>query len=268
VGDNCLDIYLPPVDRVLVGGSSLNVAVGLSRRDLPAAYVGAVGADSGGQAVLAELASKRVDASHVHVVEGEATAVTEIALEEGGERHFLRERYAIHENYAPSADDWAFIAEARLIHASRLPRHLEQLLSLGARGARVSYDFSTDPLPATLVGLELAFVPRDQIPPGLDPAESAREFVERGCTCAIVTLGAEGSLAATASESAAVSAVPIDSVIDTCGAGDAFIASFIAANVTGKPLTTCLKAGAAAGAEACSIVGAFPQDALPALAAR
>jgi fructoselysine 6-kinase len=268
VGDNCLDLYLPPVDRVLVGGSTLNVAVGLARRGLRTAYVGPVADDRAGEAVLSSLAAQGLDASHVRVAEGQATAVTEIALEEAGERRFLRESYAIHEAYAPSDDEWEFIARARFIHASRLPHQLARLVSLGRDGARVSYDFSVDPLPTKLDGLELVFVPHDRLQPGADPAESARDLVGRGCACAVVTLGAEGSLAATATERAAVSAVPLDSIVDTCGAGDAFIAAFIAALLAGRPLEARLGEGAQAGAEACSILGAFPQEALPQLALR
>ena len=266
LGDNCLDLYLPPVDRVLVGGSVLNVAVGLARRGLRATYVGPVGADQGGQVVLSELASQGVDWSHVRSVAGETTAETEIALGHGGERRFLHERYAIHETYDPSEGEWAFLARARNVHASRLSRHLERLLSLGADGAFLSYDFSVGELPRRLDGLELAFLPHDRLVPGVDPEQSARELVQRGCHCAVVTLGAEGSIASTASELRSVPARPLVSVVDTCGAGDAFIAAFIVARMAGKPLEACLEDGAAAGAEACSYIGAFPQEPLPALA--
>jgi fructoselysine 6-kinase len=262
-GDNCLDLYVAPVDQIFVGGSCLNVAVGLAREGVPAAYVGAVGDDASGRAVLSALARAGVDRSHVQVVANTPTALTEIVLEEGGERHFLRERYAIYEDYAPSADDWAFLAQARHIHASRLPRYVDRLLSLGEAGARVSYDFSVDPLPARLEGLEVVFVPHDRLPPGAEPFASAHELVERGCTCAVVTLGGEGSLASSATETAVTPAVPLDSVVDTCGAGDAFIASFIAANLAGESLQVCLEKGAAAGGAACTMLGAFPQTALP-----
>jgi fructoselysine 6-kinase len=259
LGDNCLDLYLPPVDWVLVGGSCLNVSVRLARLGVRSSYVGAVGADRAGEIVLSELAAQVVDGSHVRVAEGATTAVTEIALEEGGERHFLHERYAIHETYAPSESDWSFVADARYVHASRLPQHLDRLLVLGASGARVSYDFSADPLPTRLDGLELVFVPHDRLPPGAAPAAAARELVRRGCTCAVVTMGAAGSLAATATESETAKALPLAFVRDTCGAGDAFIASFLTARLAGKPLAACLEDGAEAGAEACSILGAFPQ---------
>jgi fructoselysine 6-kinase len=253
---------------MFVGGSTLNVAVGLARWRVPSAYVGAVGADPGGQAVLSALAAHGVDRNRVRVDARHPTAVTEIALEEGGERRFERESYAIHEIYAPSDDDWDFVARARFIHASRLAQHLDRLRSLGRNGARTSYDFSAAALPAGLDGLELVFVPHDRLRPGADPTESAVELVERGCACAVITLGAEGSVAATATESAVVAARPLDAIVDTCGAGDAFIAAFIAARLAGKPLEARLEAGAQAGAEACSILGAFPQEPLPALAPR
>jgi fructoselysine 6-kinase len=268
LGDNCIDRYLPPVDRLLIGGSVLNVAVALARRGLPAAYLGAVGDDRAGSAVLAALTMHGIDTSRVRVDDGQATAVTEIALEPGGERRFLRESYAIHEAYAPSEEDWEFLARARYVHASRLPHHLARLRALGRDGVFVSYDFSAQELPARLDGLELAFVPHEQLPPGADPAESARELVEHGSNCAVITLGAEGSLAATAFESVVVDAVPLASPVDTCGAGDAYIAAFIVSYLLSKPLEVCLEEGAAAGAEACSILGAFPQDPVIELALR
>jgi sugar/nucleoside kinase (ribokinase family) len=48
-------------------------------------------------------------------------------------------------------------------------------------------------------------------------------------------------------------------VIDTCGAGDAFIGSFLSMRLAGRTLNECLAAGSHAGATACSFVGAFPQ---------
>ena len=49
LGDCCLDVYVEPVARVLVGGSCLNVAVGLRRRGAASVYAGPVGEDDGGR---------------------------------------------------------------------------------------------------------------------------------------------------------------------------------------------------------------------------
>jgi sugar/nucleoside kinase (ribokinase family) len=51
---------------------------------------------------------------------------------------------------------------------------------------------------------------------------------------------------------------PLSDVIDTTGAGDAFAAAFLAAELSGQPLDACLKAGIAAGSEAVSTVGGQP----------
>src|SRR5205823_6979216 len=137
----------------------------------------------------AELSRQGVHAGGVSRVAGAATALTEIALEGKGERRFVHESYAIHERFNPREEEWASLTGARHVHATRMPRHLERLRSLGASGAHVSYDFLVDPLPERLEGFELVFLPHDALPPDSDPAQAARELVERGCTCAIITLG-------------------------------------------------------------------------------
>ncbi|MEO7222242.1 MAG: PfkB family carbohydrate kinase, partial [Devosia sp.] len=51
---------------------------------------------------------------------------------------------------------------------------------------------------------------------------------------------------------------PMSDVIDTTGAGDAFAAAFLAAELSGKPLEACLRAGIAVGSEAVSTIGGQP----------
>lgn len=262
VGDCCLDVYLAPVGRVLVGGSCLNVAVGLQLRGVEAAYTGPIGDDAAGLRVLALLSDCGVDASHARRVTGARTAVTDILLEAAGERRFLHEDYAIQESYAPSEDDWAWLAAIGVVHSSRMPQHLEHLRALGASGARVSYDFTTDPVPDRLDGLDVVFVPAEALR-GRQPAEAAADLVARGAACAVVTRGALGALAATREAIDEVAAVPLGGVVDTCGAGDAFIAAFLAERLAGASLEACLAAGAHAGAAACTHLGAVVQQGFP-----
>jgi sugar/nucleoside kinase (ribokinase family) len=51
---------------------------------------------------------------------------------------------------------------------------------------------------------------------------------------------------------------PARDVIDTTGAGDAFAAAFIAAELKGSSVEACLKAGIEAGAEAVTKIGGQP----------
>jgi fructoselysine 6-kinase len=247
-GDNCIDRYLPPLDLALVGGSCVNVAVGLRERGIRSAYIGAVGADADGERVVAELKGRGISVERVAVDPAHPTAVTEIEVTAEADRRFVYEDYAIHDAYEPSEVVWALLATARHVHASRLPRHLERLVAL--EGPSVSYDFSDHPIPESLVGLDIAFAS------GGDPAT----LVERGARCAVVTLGASGSLAAESTGALVREpSTPVAQVVDTCGAGDAFIAAFLASQLADASLAAALAAGSAAGADACAYVGAFPQ---------
>lgn len=51
---------------------------------------------------------------------------------------------------------------------------------------------------------------------------------------------------------------PMSDVIDTTGAGDAFAAAFLSAELRGSPIEHCLKAGIAAGSEAVGTIGGQP----------
>ncbi len=78
-----------------------------------------------------------------------------------------------------------------------------------------------------------------------DPEELIRSCVARGSKIAVCTLGAEGAIAV--DESGVIvraTAEPIDRILDTNGAGDAFMSGFLAAHITGTTLQASLQAAA------------------------
>ncbi|MEN2785809.1 adenosine kinase [Sphingomonas qilianensis] len=84
----------------------------------------------------------------------------------------------------------------------------------------------------------------------------------------VVTRSERGAIAVSGGKTVAVSAEPIDRVVDTTGAGDLFAAGFLSGQANGKSVEQSLKLGALCAAEIISHVGARPQVDLKVLAAK
>jgi ribokinase len=89
------------------------------------------------------------------------------------------------------------------------------------------------------------------------PHETAGRIAEATDVGVVVTLGAEGAVAAVGAERWAVQALLVEPV-DTTGAGDAFVGAFAAALDLGRPVEEALRFASAAGGLACLVLGAQP----------
>jgi len=260
MGDNCLDHYLPPLDREFVGGNALNVAVGLRDAGHDVAYAGAVGDDAAGRAVLAAARGRGIDTTHVAVQEGEATGVTTIRLTDDGDRVFESEILGASGRFRATAAALADLSRRAWVHGAGLWGGVEGFVHLRRGGARLSYDFSHVSSPERIAELaphlDVAFLSA----PGLGDAEATdlgTRTVAAGAATAVVTRGRHGSLAVSAGVHHQPP-VPV-TVVDTLGAGDAYIAACISALVEGSPLVAALEQGAAAAARACTHYGAWQE---------
>jgi sugar/nucleoside kinase (ribokinase family) len=83
----------------------------------------------------------------------------------------------------------------------------------------------------------------------------------------VATRSEKGAIAEANGERAAVSAEPVEKVIDSTGAGDQFAAGFLSGYARGASLEECLKRGAIAAAEVISHYGPRPEADLKALVA-
>jgi len=83
----------------------------------------------------------------------------------------------------------------------------------------------------------------------------------------VVTRSAKGAVAMVHGERTAVPAEPIDTVVDTTGAGDLFAAGFLFGHVRGMGVAKCLQLGAICASEIISHMGARPEADLKALIA-
>jgi len=184
--------------------------------------------------------------------------VTRIELREGGERFFLHEDLGVVADYAPSKDDLDRAAESDFVHGAVIGDVEAFLAALQSRGARVSYDFSTNNAPPDLRALEVAFF---SARPGVAPIELARSALAAGAQAAVITCGAQGSVAIEGDAIEEVPAVPL-SPLDTTGAGDAYISAFLAERLERSTLRRCMEAAAEFAAKTCLHLGGSPRSEL------
>ncbi|MDH2398394.1 PfkB family carbohydrate kinase [Bradyrhizobium sp. SSUT18] len=252
VGDNCMDRYLPPVGLAAIGGNAVNVAIHLRKQGLRTAYFGAVGPDDDGRRMLDCFKDNDLNIAHVQVKEG-VTAYTNIDIDKSGDRIIAFEEFGVCRTYRPSEADFKVLLSMRHVHIGWLDDGGELKRRLASAGVSVSQDITVNP---GADGLTIAFGSA-----GADPhaaIDTANGYLTQGAALAVVTRGSMGSIATDGSVVVEAGILPVD-VCDTTGAGDTFIAGFIARRLAGGNLQECLAAGRDAAAVTCTHFGGFPQ---------
>ncbi len=257
MGDNCVDRYVGAVTGRYAGGNALNVAVRLALAGYSSAYLGAVGDDEDGRFILAALGEAGVDGSHVEVRSG-PSGVTVVRVELG-ERTFVSEEYGVAGSYCFVPASLGFLEDRAWVHAARLSGASRALALLADRGVPLSYDFTDHWDQAAAIELcprlQAAFFSGSAL--GEDGARRlAEQAVARGARAGVVTRGAHGVVACVG-ERLVMRPAEAVTVVDTLGAGDAFIAGYVRATLQGADVDEALGSGAREAAESCSHVGAW-----------
>lgn len=273
--------------RAFAAGSEANVAVGVARLEHPAAFVGRVGRDGFGTAVLRRLRGEGVDVSAVAVEESAPTAVLVRERRAIGPSEVLYYRTgSAGSRLSPEDLDRALelglLAGARWLHITGITPALspsaraavERALELArAGGLTVSLDLNlrrklwrddeAAPVLRDLTGRadvvlgsphEVAVVAGRRADD--EPRALAASLLELGPTIAVLKLGADGGLAAAQGGSVVERpALPVAMVVDPIGAGDAFTAGWISAQLEGADIEEALEVAVACGASAVAAEG-------------
>jgi len=257
VGDNCVDDYLAPINRRFAAGNAVNVAVGLHGAGLAVDYFGAVGDDVAGLQIVAALVRAGVGVDHVYRLRG-ATSLTEIRLD-AGERRFTGFSEGAAEQYVPSAVDLSDLRRRRLVHGANLVDRGPLFSSLLDAGVPLSYDFDDGRELTLVAGVAVAFFSSTDEESVADAQELARAAVRQGADAAVVMCGAHGSVGCDRRRTFRLEAEVIEPV-DTCGAGDSYIAAFLAARLGGCDLERGMRAGRSAATATCGRLSALDID--------
>ena len=254
VGDNCLDVYLTK-SAMTVGGNALNVAVHWRRAGLDARYIGTVGHDGEGDIVLEEIVRSGLSVDDVERRAGQ-TAVT-LLREKDGDRQILFEDLGVGKDYMPADAHYRTIAAADWVHLGT-NAYTALVRRLVADRVPFSVDISTAHHALPLDGVPIVFAsgpddPREPVEPLI------RMLQQAGAREVIVTCGSRGAFFCDGGTLLHAPAIETQ-VVDTCGAGDSFIASFLAAyRGARRPVADALRTATVDAAATCLYVGGFPQ---------
>lgn len=264
------------------GGKGSNQAVQAARCGAATAMVAAVGLDAAGDDALAMWLAQGVDADSVARLPDAATGMAAILVDARGENSIVVAPGAnarlspVHVEAAAAGLRGADLVLAQLETPPAAVRRAFEIARLAGVSTALNAAPAPDRLdPALLELTDILFVNRLEacaLAGDADPERAATALLPRVGGAVVLTLGAEGAaLLRRGAPTLARPARPV-AVVDTTGAGDAFIGAFAARLAATGDMGGALDWGLAAGALACGGLGAVPSfagaDAIAALAAR
>jgi fructokinase len=271
------------------GGSPYNVALGLARLDRPVAFAGRLSGDPLGAVLRTHALRSGVDLS-MAVDAAEPTTVALVELDADGTAHY---RFGVD----GTADfGWTDAELARIpdttpaVHFGSLASWLapgdaaimRRVQALHAAGTAVTYDPNVRPhlqpdraaarkhIERTIPFAHLVKTSEedlDWLRPDEPIEDVARSWLTLGAAAVVVTRGAAGATAFTAADAITRPCVPVE-VVDTVGAGDAFMSGLLDAlerrgrlrpdGIATAPFAQLLDAAAVVAAATCARAGANP----------
>lgn len=231
-----------------IGGSPLNVAIGLRRLAQPAAFFGSVSSGFLGDRLMKALVDETVDIACTVRVDAPATLGL-VGLDTRGVPSYAFYGEGAADRELPLAA-LTLVPEAQAYHFGSYAMVVEPVASTQRalverehQRAVIAYDpnirLNVEPDLQRWRDTLVWMAPRTQILkvsdedlallyPGADPGRLASAWIAQGVSLVVVTRGGEGAWACTAA--CQVSTAPVQvAVIDTVGAGDTFQAALLTA---------------------------------------
>jgi len=246
------------------GGDALNAAIVLGKLGVKSAIVGKIGDDDFGRFLLAKCRDAGVHAGGVVIAPGEKTSSVLVLRGKSGERVFIYHG-GTNDRLCEDDIDFTFMGRAGIAHFGgvfALPALENGLANILRRvkqsGKTTTMDVTWDTRGKWLAAIKSALPHLDYFLPSINearaitgkekPGEIAAALLDLGVGTVIVKLGAAGCYARTAGEELFAPGFIVPQVVDTTGAGDSFVAGFLAGLSRGWDLRACADFANAAGA--------------------
>ncbi|MBQ9858607.1 MAG: ADP-ribosylglycohydrolase family protein [Oscillospiraceae bacterium] len=266
--------HLPKADEIVYpdsieqypGGSTANIAVGLSRLGETVSFYGKAGDDANGKVICDSFREDGVETTYLKIEVGNSSGGAFIAVDSDGERviyslggNTLYERWDEIDPASFEGVDGLYIGETFDevgVEAAKLAHKHGATVFFGPGGIMCSYGLEYLGIVIENTDYLLVNLPEAKMLSGCDTKEEAIEkLLDAGAKNLILTEGKNG---AGCYNKAGCITVPAFSVkaVDTTGAGDTFTAGLLHALSVGFSIEKALRFAAACAATAVQSVGA------------
>jgi sugar/nucleoside kinase (ribokinase family) len=270
--------------REISGGSAGNTAAGVAMLGGRAGFVGQVAKDQLGEVYRHDITSIGIE-FRTPALDGEVPTARSLVLVTPDAERTMNTFLGAAQLLTPDAIDEAQVKDAAILYLEgylwdpETPRAaMERAIDAArAAGRKVAFTLSDsfcvgrhrDGFNALIDSgrLDILFANEAEIVEltGEPDFDSAVAAAATRVPILVVTRGEQGAVAVEAGQRVAVDAEPVETVVDTTGAGDLFAAGFLTGHAQGRSHRDSLRMGAIAAAEVISHYGARPEADLKAL---
>ena len=258
--------------EIHTGGCANNTAIGLAKLGVSVGAMGKIGQDGFGDVVLKTLHDNRVDTSTLIRDPNAKTSFTFVMVSSDGERTFLH--YTGANATLSEADvDIQAIRRSKILHVAGsfvMPKFDGEptariLREAQAAGVMTSLDTVWDATGKWLKTLEPCLPYVDIFLPSIEearqltrlesPPDIAAFLMDYGIKTVALKMGERGSYVRSRDAELNVPAYKVERVVDATGAGDAYVAGFLAGTIMGWSLERTAQLASATGAACVTAVG-------------
>jgi fructokinase len=251
-GEALVDLIPTPAGDLGIhpGGGPFNTARWLGRLGAETGFLGAIAADPLGQRLREQLVAAGVALDLVLATKRPTTLALAQLDEQGAARYSFYTDTSMSDVWPEQVDELLPSVELEALYLGSIGLVLEPAASAGVRAVELARErgalVMVDPnIRADLIADRAGYVARLEtvlsqtdvlklsvddlawLAPGEPVQSAARRYLDLGPGVVLLTAGAEGATALTATDIVPIAPVPVE-LVDTIGAGDAFSAGFLA----------------------------------------
>lgn len=254
----CADVF-EELGEIRPGGESLNFCGNVCFfPGVECSIVGVLGDDEYAKAIREKISSCPINTEFLRTVPG-VTAHNRIFHTSDGDRYFLSNSWSggVLDCFTLGADELEYLRTADIVHTHydspvfrqvlELRKHSDFLLAVDFNDHREFNDWEE-----IVESIDVFFISGSP-----EILSTLKQWSERFDGVFVATLASEGSVAFCNGEEFRCSAVPVEKVVDTTGAGDSYQAGFMASYGADRDIQKAMRQGSSQAAKNITRLGGF-----------